>query len=237
MSKRIWELDALRGIFILLMVVIHLVYDITELVPLVELSAPWLDMILHRWGLVFLILSGICVTLGSHPVKRGALVFGCGMLCTAATMGLYLLDAAGRDIIIWFGVLHCLGVCMMLWPLLQKIPNRALWWVSAGLILLGLYLANHPRVDFIWLVPLGIPFRGFSSSDYFPLLPNLGYFLLGAAFGRAVYAKKQTRLPNINPDKPVIRFFTACGRHSLLIYLLHQPVLLAGIYAYVYLCT
>lgn len=232
MSKRIWELDALRGIFILLMVVIHLVYDITELVPLVELSAPWLDMILHRWGLVFLILSGVCVTLGSHPVKRGALVFGCGMLCTAATMALYLLDVAGRDIIIWFGVLHCLGVCMMLWPLLRKIPNRALWWVSAGLILLGLYLANQARVDFVWLMPLGLPFRGFSSSDYFPLLPNLGYFLLGAAFGRAVYAQKQTRLPNIDPDKPVIRFLTACGRHSLWIYLLHQPVLLAGVFAF-----
>ena len=52
-------------------------------------------------------------------------------------------------------------------------------------------------------------------------------FLLGAVLGRVAYRQKQTLLPNVNPEGAVIRFFRFCGTHSLLIYMVHQP-LLAG---------
>ncbi len=76
-------------------------------------------------------------------------------------------------------------------------------------------------------MPLGLPWKGFISSDYFPLLPNLGYFLLGAFLGRTLYKNKESLLPNVSTDNPVIRFLLLCGKHSLWIYLLHQPVLSA----------
>jgi len=81
-------------------------------------------------------------------------------------------------------------------------------------------LAEHP-----WLIPLGIRFPRFASSDYFPLIPNLGYFLIGAALGRTVYRKKTTLLPRVNENIMPIRFLCFCGRKSLWIYLLHQPIL------------
>ena len=59
-------------------------------------------------------------------------------------------------------------------------------------------------------------------------LRGFGWFLLGAVIGRTAYRKKQSLLPRVNAANPVIRFFSFCGRHSLLIYMLHQPVLTIG---------
>ncbi len=225
MKKRIWELDAFRGICILGMVAVHFVYDMTELYQLADWKLPQWFYILQTWGsLFFLLLSGICVTLGSHSVRRGLIVFGCGMLCTAVTVGM---SFVGFDdsIIIYFGVLHCLGVCMLLWPLLKRLPTWALAVLGTAIAAAGLYITAEPLVDFPWLIPFGFTYPGFATSDYFPLLPYLGFFLLGSVLGRTVYRKKETLFPKVNPDFFLLRFFIFCGKQSLFIYLLHQPIL------------
>ena len=84
-------------------------------------------------------------------------------------------------------------------------------------------------MDTHYLMPLGIPWKGFASSDYFPLLPYLGFFFFFFALGKSVYRKKETLLPKVNAQNPIIRFFLLCGKHSLWIYLLHQPIL-SGIF-------
>ena len=89
----------------------------------------------------------------------------------------------------------------------------------------GLYLQTRVFDTSMVLMPLGFVPEDFASSDYFPLLPNLGYFLLGAVLGRTVYRKKESLLPKVNDRNPVLRFLQLCGKHSLWIYLLHQPVL------------
>ncbi len=228
MKKRIWELDALRGVCILGMVLVHFVYDLVELYALVPWEYPkWFAFVRDWGGVLFLLLSGTCATLGSRSTRRGLVVFACGMVCTAVTLGMYLLGFAGKEIIIYFGVLHCLGVCMLLWGVLKKLPTWALAALGAVLTAAGLWLRGQ-LFSFPWLTVLGFVPEGFASSDYFPLLPNLGFFLLGAAVGRTVYRDKTTLLPKVNEKNPALRFFTLCGRHSLAIYLLHQPIL-AGI--------
>jgi len=126
-------------------------------------------------------------------------------------------------------VLHCLGVCMLLWPIFRKLPHWALALLGLCLAIIGLYLLGRPGLPFPYLMPLGLPWSGFSSSDYFPLLPYFGFFLIGCALGRSVYRKKQSLLPKVNANFFLIRFLTLCGKHSLWIYLLHQP-LLSGIF-------
>lgn len=225
MNKRIWELDALRGLALLGMIGIHLIYDLVDLFGVWHWQMPaWYLLFKNNYGAIFLLISGISATLGSHPVRRGLQVFLCGFLCTAATVGMYLLGAAGKDIIIYIGVLQCLGLCMMLWPLFRRLPQWGL--VGLGLLMAaaGLYLRTK-AFPFPWLMPLGFAPYGFASSDYFPLLPNLGYFLLGAALGKKVYAGKQSRFPTAR-----FPFLQWCGRNSLLIYLLHQPILAAGVW-------
>lgn len=227
MKKRIWELDVLRGVCILAMVAVHLVFDLVYIYGVLTLEGfgQWLFDLLTQWGgVLFLLISGICVTLGSHPIRRGLTVFGCGTVCTLATWLMYWLGFMDQSVIIYFGVLHCLGICMLLWPLLKRLPAWALGALGVILAAVGLYLPNL-RVDTPWLIPLGLMYPGFASSDYFPLLPNLGFFLLGAVLGLTLYRKKQTLLPKVNEKNVVVRFFSFWGKWSLLIYLLHQPLM------------
>jgi len=215
------------------MIAIHLSYDLVDLYGVWQPKSRWLyDWSLTWGGTLFVVISGTCATLGSRPVKRGLCVIACGMLCTAVTLGMYLFRFADRGIIIYFGVLHCLGTCMLLWPLFRKMPAWVLAPLGLALSLTGLYLVRNIRVSFPWLVPFGLCHYGFASSDYYPLLPNLGYFLIGAALGKTLYRKKQTLMPHANRNNPVLRFLCFCGQKSLPIYLVHQP-LLAGLIALV----
>ena len=226
MKKRIWELDALRGLCVLGMVVVHLIYDLTDLYRVVQWDLPELFHFVKSWGgVLFLLISGISVTLGKHHVKRGALVCAAGLLVSAVTAGMYLFGFVGKSIIIYFGVLHCLGVCMLLWGLLRRLPNWALLLCGLVLVALCLWLKTVPRVDYPWLIPFGVVSKTFASSDYFPLLPNLGFFLVGAFLGRTVYRKRESLLPQAGERLLPVRFLSFCGRQSLWIYLLHQPVL------------
>ena len=228
MKQRIWELDAARGLCVLGMVIIHFIYDLSSLYGLFPMPNNPIYVILKDWGgILFLLISGICVTLGKRPVKRGLLVFCCGLAVTAVTVGMYLLGLSGKGIIIYFGVLHCLGVCMMLWPLLNRLPKWALAVLGVSLAAVGLSFMYGLRVDSPFLFPFGLMRWDFVSSDYFPILPNLGYFLIGAFLGKTLYAKKESLFPKANTTNLFIRFFLWWGKMSLPVYLLHQP-LIAG---------
>ena len=216
---RIWELDALRGACILGMVAVHLVFDLQ--IPTGKAFA-----FVQNWGgVLFFLLSGLCATLGSRPVRRGAIVLGAGLLCTAVTLAGRALGMLPDYMVIRFGVLHCLGACMLLWPVFRKLPVWLLATLGAGLAALGVYLTTQVLVAFPGFAWLGLLHPGYTSADYFPMLPYLGFFLLGAALGRLLYPKKESLLP----DWGKLWFFRAlqwCGRHSLILYLLHQPLLM-----------
>lgn len=234
-ANRIWEIDALRGLCIPAMVLIHLIYDVVNLYGFIDWPYPaWYSMFKNNYGAVFLLISGISVTLGRRSLRRGLTVFLWGMVVTVVTVGMYLTGMAGRGIIIYFGVLHCLGTCMLLWPVFRPLSPGTLAAVGMGLALVGWWLRGQ-----VWqmpvLMPLGFVFPGFSSSDYFPLMPNLGYFLLGASFGKRFYGKRQSLLPRVDSGSAPIRALCWMGRHSLMIYLLHQPLLAAGCEVYAFI--
>lgn len=226
MKKRIWELDALRGLCIIGMVAVHLVYDLAVMYRIVDWKLPGWFAFLQTWGgVLFLLISGISATLGRRSFRRGLIVFGCGMLVTAVTAGMYLLKMANGAIIIYFGVLQCLGVCMMLWPLYKKLHWAALAALGIPIVALGLWLPQADLVGSWYLMPLGLPWPGFSTADYFPLLPHFGFFLLGGALGRTLYRRQESLLPKANDNAAPLVFLKWCGKNSLFIYLAHQPIL------------
>ena len=216
--ERIWELDALRGFCIVCVIFVHFMFDLVYFLGKQVDFPPLYTFIQQYGGAIFVVLSGCCATLGSRSFRRGVLVFGCGMLITLVTLGM-----AASDVVVKFGVLHLLGVCMMLYPLLKKLPTTALSVLAAAIVAIG-YAIQGMRFSVRWLFPLGFVYPGFTSSDFFPLLPQLGWFLLGIVIGRTLYHEKRTLLPGTAQDFFLFRFFQWCGRQSLWIYLLHQPV-------------
>lgn len=222
-KSRIWELDALRGVCILCVIVVHFLFDLSFFGGL-DLTLPaWYVFLQEYGGAIFVVLSGVCVTLGSKSVRRGLIVFACGMLITAVTYGMYRLGMSGMDVVVKFGVLHLLGVCMLVYPAFKKLPPATLTVLGLVIAITG-YAIRGIIVPQHWLFPLGLTYEGFTSSDYFPLFPQLGYFLIGAAIGKTAYREKRTFLPGAFQQTPVARFFCWCGRQSLFIYLLHQPI-------------
>ncbi len=71
-------------------------------------------------------------------------------------------------------------------------------------------------------MPFGITSPSFGSFDYFPLFPWLGIFLIGSALGKSVYASRKSLLPWTMPRT----FVNWAGRHALVIYIAHQPVIM-----------
>ena len=135
-SGRYALLDELRGLDLLSMMLYHGCWD---LVNLFGIQADWYyGLPGHLWQQsicwVFILLSGFCVQLGHHTLRRGAQVFGAGALVTAVTL---LFMPEDRVI---FGVLTLLGSAMLLTGLLEKplrhIPPAAGFAISAALFAL-----------------------------------------------------------------------------------------------------
>lgn len=224
-KKRIWELDALRGICMIGMIIVHLFYDLAVFCGL-SLDLPGWFLLIRQYGhILFVLISGICATLTvGTTLKRGIAVFCAGLLVSYVTFFMeYVLGFT--NLRIWFGILHMLGLCMMLYPIFRKLPFWALALLGAGFIALG-YWMQTLTVSVNYLFPIGLRSEAFYvGSDFFPIFPGFGWFLIGAALGKTVYRKKESLLPGVNAECFPLRIFRFIGRNSLWFYLLHQPVL------------
>ncbi len=219
--KRIQLIDALRGLAVLLMVVHHFLYDLTAFcgAPWWLFSNPVFDVLHYIFAGLFILLSGVSSNFSRSNVKRGLKALACALAITAVTVWM--------DMPILFGVLHLLGACMVLYGLTRKLWERLPAWVAPALSLAGIVLTGRlangveSASHYLWM--LGWTYDGLVSTEYFPLLPWAFVFLLGAWLGKYIKAGK---FPAwfYRADCPPL---AAVGRHSLMIYVLHQPVLYA----------
>ncbi|MDP4127429.1 MAG: heparan-alpha-glucosaminide N-acetyltransferase [Bacillota bacterium] len=213
------EIDVLRAVAIVLMVIFHLVYDLNEFAGVdINYQAPLWFFIGKVSALIFIFISGLSSGFSSFPVRRGLKVFFCGMGITVVT---YLVM---KDEYVRFGILHFLGVVMMLSPIFFRLPKWMLWSLGGISLLLGFWFREQVLKTSL-LLPFGLMYDGFRSIDYYPLFP----YLAASIAGILVYKKFYAQFPRGNAPfsfrlkSKLIRWVS---RKSLSIYLVHQPILL-----------
>lgn len=231
-GSRLWEIDCARGIAILMMVVFHTVFDISffRIAP-VDVTGGFWRYFAYATATLFLLVVGVSLIV-SHArsrqklsgfsltkkfVLRGAGIFALGLL---VTLGTYLYLHEGYVV---FGILHLIGVAVMLSPLFFRFREKniliGLLIVIGGVCLSGIHGPAY-------LIPLGIFPASFVSVDYTPILPWLGVVLIGMGIGEFLYrdGARQFSIRRL-PDLVVVPL-SFLGRHSLVIYLVHQPVVI-----------
>ncbi|MCR5825132.1 MAG: DUF1624 domain-containing protein [Oscillospiraceae bacterium] len=220
-GRRIELMDAMRGFAIFVMIAHHILYDLCAFcgLPWSWFTSPGADALHYVSAVTFIILAGVSSHFSHSNVRRGlrALVIALGITLVTTLMGMP----------VRFGVLHMLGTCMVLYGLTQRFWQRLNPWALLALCVVGalatwkLELGYPTTVPHLWMFGLTTP--EFYSSDYFPLLPWAFVFLFGTWAGPCV---RDGRLPQwfYTAKAP---FLAAVGRKSMLIYVVHQPVLYA----------
>jgi len=223
--KRIREIDIMRTFAMLLMVVYHILYDLNNFAGLdISYYKPPLSIIGKLSALIFIFLSGVSSGLGSKPFRRGIVVFACGMLITLVTFVFF------KERFVFFGILHLLGVCMVLSPAIKKAPS----WILMIIIIISAvagWFFDKLTVQTWVLLPFGITYKDFASVDYYPLFPYISVFMVGVIYYRIFY-KYRKSIFNLKPKNDIIE---KLSKNSLTIYLLHQPIILGIIYAVAYI--
>ena len=220
MSERVRWLDGWRGLVCCLMVLYHLMYDciIFRWLPY-SVTQWWPVFLCQRFiALSFIFLAGVSARFTRSNLRRALITAGAGLLVMAGGA------VAGEPIL--FGILQFLSVAMAAYHFMgrytDRVPDRIAPWLWAALYLVTRVISYTTFVEPRWLFWLGLRAPGFQSSDWVPVLPNIFMFLLGAWFGRRLLAApKDSRLRTAGAPA----WLAWIGRRTLIVYLVHQPVL------------
>jgi uncharacterized membrane protein len=227
-APRIPAVDLARSVALLGMVVFHFTFDLEmfgHIAPGTTLQPGW-AMFARLVAGSFLFLAGVSLVLAHGQgirwrglLRRLAMVAGAALLITAATR------IAMPEAFIYFGILHAIAAASLLGLAFLRAPV----WLTLAAAALALVLpevARAPAFDSRWLAWTGLAATVPPSFDFVPLLPWVAAALAGIAAARAGQAVGLwDRLRDPAPG-PVLRGLAWPGRHSLAIYLLHQPVLI-----------
>lgn len=245
-KSRLNFLDEIRGLAVFCMIFYHAFYICGSFFGQ-EWASYLFDFFLpvQPWFAgIFIFVCGVSCTLSESNLKRGLVLLGVAVGFTLVTA--LILPAMGFEgTEVYFGILHLLAVSVLLYAFVEKKLRR----ISpfAGILLCAVLFAftsgiSEGRLGYgnlvnltlpeslyenNYLMPLGIYSPRFYSADYFPLFPNIFIFFSGALTGR-IYSERG--YPDwVYPKR--IPFLGALGRHSLIIYIVHMPVIFAVAYA------
>lgn len=239
-KERFHTLDSVRGLFLILMTIYHTMFDVMILSDL-NFSVFNIPCYVFQqtigWGFIF--LSGICRAIGKKHLKRGLTVLLTGALISLVT---YIFVPA---MAINFGILVLLGSSMIIMIPIEKLLRKDSYAPFAFFISMILFMLfrNAPygnlgfeKLVFIKLPDflyqnyftayLGFPPDSFSSGDYYPMIPWFFLYMCGY-FVWKYFGNKEWIQKYLFIKIPVLSFL---GRHSLIVYLLHQPLCYAVVY-------
>ena len=235
-AERYREIDLVRGIALVMMIIFHTLFDLNffNIFPVDVYTGFW-RFFAYATASLFLCVVGISLTISRVRAARyldaGAIVKkfvfrGLGIVCLGLLVTLVTWWYLHEGFVV-FGILSLIGVSVMCSPLFFRFGkmNAVL---GVCVIIIGWIFATMTGP--IWLLPIGIHPAAFWSVDYTPVFPWFGVVLIGMALGDILYPNgvRSFTLPRLpeNAIAPLVFM----GRHSLLIYLVHQPLILAVLY-------
>lgn len=244
-KNRAPELDFLRGFALFMMILMHLAYDLRYEFGLNIfgfLTANWFWAFVHPFFIVIFVgVSGVCSSFSRNNFFRGIKLLAVAAGLTLATW--LVTKYAGINCLIIFNVLALLAVSILFYSLIQFIEKKTSVKPATVSLLLG-FLGTYMTavgstirwMDYSTSNPVFLPV-GFavqnapSVADAMEIFPWMGVFLLGCVIGRVFYSKKESMLPaSAEKLHPVLAPVEFIGRHSLIIYLVHQPVVYGILY-------
>ena len=238
-SKRFIEIDILRGLALILMIFGHILWDL-DYFGLTTMNNNIYSFLQQIVPPLFFLIVGISLIVSKkkiekitlkqekkyyiHLLIRGFKILILGLILTIFS----LIFIPSKPV--FFGVLHCIGLTIILSIPFLKYRNYNLSFAIILLFIGSIINQNHVANPTIFQLILGFHQVDIwrYTVDYFPILPWFGVSLLGIVIGDWLYCgdKRKFKLPNIEKYRP-IKVFQWAGQHSLLIYLIHQP-LIAG---------
>lgn len=254
-DTRIWELDFLRGVCVLLMVFDHVMYDIGDLFSsawkgtgsefLIDLCdkayqyyfhSPVRAVVQPLVVIIFCVLCGISCSFSHSNLKRGVQVAFGAMCVTAVTFAI--------EVPIRFGILHMFTFAILTWWLIDTICRHRRYVTAIACFVVGLTIVivnavlmkqynldNHAFAtdnEWAWLGQFlyGDTWDYNYSADYQPVFPLVGYMLLGASAAPLLYPRRRSLLPWLG-KYDWYRPFSMWGRIALPVYLVHQVAVAA----------
>lgn len=230
-------LDELRGFLVLCMVIYHGLLSVYSLlgIEIADTLFEFFTPAVPFFAGAFIVISGMMCGFSHSNLLRGAKCLALALLVSAVTI---VVSSYVGDIAIYFGILHLLGISMLFCGAFDFALKRVNKWVGLVLsVLLFIFTYGVPNdyPDFVgirnilpaewylkpYLFPLGITAPEFSSADYFPIFPWMLLFLVGYFLYRFHFVERFGGLFEPKRIKPL----GFLGRHSLLIYILHQPII------------
>ena len=224
---RLDVVDVVRGIAIAGVVLFHLVWDLAFLgvIPAWIASHPWWLLFGRVLAGTFMALVGVSLVLASaNGFRWRAFLRRLAVLVAAALAITLVTHAAFPETFVYYGILHAIAVASLVGALALRLPTTAIAALGLAAYALG-FAWTSPAFDPRWLAWIGFAAAPPPSNDFVPVFPWIGLTLLGMAAARLSLARGWVhRAPPMNWR--AVQWLAWLGRHSLVVYLIHQPVLL-----------
>ncbi len=227
MKKRFWEIDFLRGIAIVMMIIFHFLWDLNYFYNSnIQLSKGFWGVFQIFTAGLFLFLVGVSITVSNIKgnasfikyLKRGFKILLFGLTITVITKLIF------PDSFVIFGILHLIGVSIIISYFFRKFKYLNLLF-GLIFIIIGVIIKGY-TLSFNGLLIFGLHSSNFHSVDYFPIFPWFGIVLIGLFIGKQLYSKKGRRFRIRDfSNGLIVKSFCFLGKKSLIIYLIHQIAL------------
>lgn len=229
---RLLGLDVARGAALVAMIAYHVAWDLSllGLIPVDVALAPGWRHVAQGIAACFLLIAGISLSLAARAgvalwrsLRRIGVLTAAAGVVSAATYAVF----PGQGV--YFGILHCIALASLLALPLRRAPAPLLLALAVLVLLAPLLWTSSWFDSWAWYW-LGLSPSVPPAPDYVPLLPWSAAVLAGMAIGRWLPAPRRVAAPS-----PAVALLAAAGRRSLVIYLLHQPVLLGLLFGVAWL--